>query len=181
MNTAGSSTDPLAAVRIKISACIQCGTCTGSCPNEFAMDVTPRYLWRQVLAGETREIFLSQTFLMCSSCYSCTLRCPRGLPLTEAMSDLKQIGLKLGFTNKTASAMFYRQFLKSIRRHGRVHEMEMMSAWFWAMKNPMLPLRFSSLGLRLMSRGKVSLMGSSGSKTDLSALFRRVAALEQGG
>ncbi len=178
MNTTNLTTDPLASIRAKLSACIQCGTCTGSCPNDFAMDVTPRYLWRQVLAGETRKIFLSQTFLMCSSCYCCTLRCPRGLPLTEAMSNLKQIGVQLGFTTKTPTALFYRQFLESVRRHGRVHEMEMMSGWFWAVKNPMLPLKFSSLGLKLMSKGKISLLGPSGNRINLSNLFRKVTELE---
>jgi len=34
--------DSLATIRNMVSACIQCGTCTGSCPNAFAMDLTPR-------------------------------------------------------------------------------------------------------------------------------------------
>ena len=47
----GKGGEGLAAVREMVQACIQCGTCTGSCPNEFAMDVTPRRLWRLVLTG----------------------------------------------------------------------------------------------------------------------------------
>ena len=81
----------LAPVQEMVRACIQCGTCSGSCPNEFAMDYTPRQLWRMVLMDQTEKIFQSKTFVLCSACYYCTLRCPRGLPLTEAMEALKQI------------------------------------------------------------------------------------------
>ena len=84
----------LGRVREMVSACMQCGSCTGSCPNEFAMDYTPRRIWRMVLMGEVDDIFKSKTFTLCSNCYMCTLRCPRGLPLTDAMSALKQIAFQ---------------------------------------------------------------------------------------
>ena len=87
--------DSLATIRDMVSACIQCGTCTGSCPNAFAMDLTPRQLWYNVLMGEKETIFQSKTFFLCSACYYCALRCPRGLPLTETMSALKQIAKAL--------------------------------------------------------------------------------------
>ena len=83
------SSDLLAAVQEKVLACMQCGTCSGSCANSFAMDLTPRQLWRLAQLGEKEEIFNSKTFYLCSACYYCTLRCPRGLPLTEAMGALK--------------------------------------------------------------------------------------------
>ncbi len=52
----------LAPVQEMLRACIQCGTCTGSCPNEFAMDHTPRKLWRMVLTDQAEEIFQTKTF-----------------------------------------------------------------------------------------------------------------------
>ena len=78
--------EDLARLRGMLQACIQCGTCTGSCPNAFAMDPTPRRMWRMLLMGREDDIFDSKTFYLCSACYSCTLRCPRGLELTAAMS-----------------------------------------------------------------------------------------------
>ncbi len=38
-------------LRGELGACMQCGTCTASCPNGFAMDVTPRQMWRMVQFG----------------------------------------------------------------------------------------------------------------------------------
>ena len=61
--------DDLAPIRDMVQACIQCGTCTGSCPNAFAMDRTPRQMWRLVLTDRQESIFSSQTFSLCSACY----------------------------------------------------------------------------------------------------------------
>ncbi|MCF8061025.1 MAG: 4Fe-4S dicluster domain-containing protein [Deltaproteobacteria bacterium] len=171
--------DILAAVRKLIQPCIQCGTCTGSCPNEFAMDCTPRMLWRLVLRGEVDEIFNSRTFALCSSCYSCTLRCPRQLPVTEAMAALKQVAARLCPDRYRSSTAFSKTFMDSVRRHGRVNEMEFMFFYFVSRKNPLLPFRFSPMGLRLMRRGKVkmSLPGLGGNDV-LAPLFRAVERLE---
>jgi len=170
--------DVLAPVRKMVQACIQCGTCTGSCPNEFAMDLTPRKMWRLVLMGQKEKIFQSKTFILCSACYCCTLRCPRGLPLTEAMAALKQIAVRENMSIYRRSTLFYEKFMESVRRHGRVREMEFMTLYFTALKNPFIPLQFAPLGMQLMSRGKVSLQLPSKGTAPLEPLFKKVRELE---
>lgn len=170
--------DTLAPIRKMINSCIQCGTCTGSCPNSFAMDLTPRQLWYNVLMGEKETIFHSKTFSLCSVCYYCTLRCPRGLPLTETMSALKQIAAKENLVPYKQSVRFYKSFMESVRRHGRVREMEFMTLYFLSMKNPFLPIKFAPLGMRLMSKGKVSLEIPSKGTGALETIFRKVQELE---
>ena len=172
--------DHLAPVRQMIQSCIQCGTCTGSCPNAFAMDLTPRQLWRHVMLGQPAVVFGSRTFTLCSSCYYCTLRCPRGLPLTDAMHALKRLGTRHRLTLHKASTAFYRQFMESVRRHGRVNELEFMTLYFANMKNPLLPLRYTSLGLRLIAKGKLSLRWPMRRKRPLEAIFRKAVELEEG-
>jgi heterodisulfide reductase subunit C len=164
--------DPLEKVREMVQACIQCGTCSSSCPNAFAMDMSPRMLWRLVLLGCTEDIFRSKTFSLCSACYLCSLRCPRGLALTDAMAQLKRIGAGRHSAVHRSSALFYDNFLKSVRRHGRVREMELMTLYFAQMKNPLLPFHFASLGLRLMRKGKISLQLPSAGSGKLEYLFR---------
>lgn len=171
--------DVLAPIQEMVRACIQCGTCTGSCPNEFAMDYTPRQLWRMVLMNQTKKIFQSKTFALCSACYYCTLRCPRGLPLTEAMEALKQIAARENLTQYKNSVQFYKKFIQSVRRHGRVNEMEFMTMYFACLKNPLTPLRFASLGLKLMSKGKVSMLPPIRQARPLESIFRKVEALEE--
>ena len=171
--------DSLATIRNMVSACIQCGTCTGSCPNAFAMDLTPRQLWYNVLMGEKETIFHSKTFFLCSVCYCCTLRCPRGLPLTETMSALKQIAAKENLGPYKKSVRFYKSFMESVRRHGRVREMEFMTLYFLSMKNPFMPLQFAPLGLKLLGKGKVSFEIPSKGSSALESIFRKVEELEQ--
>jgi heterodisulfide reductase subunit C2 len=174
-----ADTSPLAKVRNMVQACIQCGTCSGSCPNEFAMDVTPRRLWRMVLMGQEADIFQTQTFTLCSSCYYCTLRCPRGLPLTEAMAALKQMAARRGLRRYRKSTVFYQSFMQSVRRHGRVREMEFMAFYFARLKAPFLSLRFASLGLKLMRKGKLKFQIPSKGSGKLAGLFEKVEAMER--
>ena len=161
-----------------LRACVQCGTCSASCPNAFAMDLTPRRLWRMVLMGCGDAIFSSRSFALCSACYYCTLRCPRGLPITDAMATLKQVAARKDITRYRRSSLFYGTFMESVRRHGRVREMEFMSLFFTRMKNPLLPLEFASLGLKLIAKGKTKLQIPSQGTGKLEAIFRKVEEME---
>ncbi len=177
-STSPAASNPLSAISDKVNACIQCGTCSASCPNAFAMDFSPRHLWRLLQAGEVRAVLASRSFSLCSTCYSCTLRCPRGLPLTDIMSALKQVGARQHPMQDPSGVLFYRNFLESVRRHGRVREMEFMTLYFSAMKNPVLPFQFTSLGIRLLSRKKLPLELPSKGSRRLNALFCKVSELE---
>lgn len=167
-------------VKDLVSCCIQCGTCTGSCPWSGHMDMTPRRMWRLVLLAREDEIFTTQTFSLCSSCYMCTLRCPRGLPLTEAMGYLKRIAAKKGFRPYKTSTRFYESFMESVRRHGKVHETEFMGLYFLSMKNPLLPFRFMPLGIRLYRKKKIHLEipGTGKQERPLERIFQKVSELE---
>lgn len=169
--------DELSRIQEMVRACIQCGTCSASCPNEFAMDYTPRRLWRLVLLGQTEEIFSSRTFTLCSDCYCCTLRCPRGLPLTETMEALKQMASKECLHRYRSSLKFYECFIRSVRYHGRVNEIELMGLYFAALHNPLVPFKYAPLGIRLMLKGKVARFPTM-RRRPLEALFRKVAELE---
>jgi heterodisulfide reductase subunit D len=74
----------------KLATCLQCGTCSSSCPTYFAMDTPPRKLWRMVHLGLKDEIARSSTFWLCTACYSCTVRCPRGIPVSDSMRQIRE-------------------------------------------------------------------------------------------
>ena len=74
----------------KLSTCLQCGTCSSSCPTYFAMDVSPRKLWRMVSLGMKEEISKLSTFWLCTACNSCTVRCPRGIQVSESMRQVRE-------------------------------------------------------------------------------------------
>ncbi|THB78621.1 MAG: heterodisulfide reductase [Desulfobacteraceae bacterium] len=169
-----------------VQACIQCGTCSGSCPNTFAMDHTPRKLWRMVLGDQAQSVLASKTFILCSSCYTCTLRCPRGLPLTEAMARLVQLARKANPLLFKKSHAFYDAFLQSVKNHGRVNEAGFMTHYFFTMKDPLLPLKFTPLGVKLMRKGKVAMPAfnfglgrGSRPRGKMAAIFEKIRQMEQ--
>jgi len=165
-------------VKEMLKPCIQCGTCSASCPNAEFMDLTPRQMWRMVLMDQVESLYASHSFTMCSACYWCTLRCPRGLELTRAMGELKQVGARLKLEASKHSDLFYRLFLDNIRQYGRVREMELMGRYFWGLKNPITPISYAPLGLAMMRRGKIKpeLPGHGPGKLD--ALFEAAGKRE---
>ncbi|MGD9031906.1 MAG: 4Fe-4S dicluster domain-containing protein [Desulfobacteraceae bacterium] len=169
----------MADIQETVQACMQCGTCSGSCANSFAMDLTPRQVWRLAQLGEKEEIFNSTTFYLCSACYYCTLRCPRGLPLTDAMSALKRLAASEGIRKYKQSSNFYKTFMDTVRRYGRIREAEFMNRYFLSMMNPFLPLGFVSMGIKLMKKRKIPLeIPKLFGEGRFDRLFRKVEELE---
>jgi len=76
-----------------ITQCDQCGICSGSCPMVFEMDITPSQLIRMVQLGQ-EEVMESKAMWLCASCFTCTVRCPRGLDLSKVAEALRQLELR---------------------------------------------------------------------------------------
>jgi heterodisulfide reductase subunit C len=144
----------LAPAKEKLRTCIQCGTCTASCGSAYAMDYTPRQLWQMVKLGLVDEILSSKTLWLCSTCYACTLRCPRELPLTETIGTLKRLAMRAGIQKHKESRNFYRAFMDTIRRHGRTDEVELMVRYFFT-TNPLMAVDYVPLALTMLVKGKV--------------------------
>ena len=87
----------------KIKKCIQCGTCTGSCPVSYAMDISPRQLIALFRAGEMEAIMKSRTIWICASCYACTTRCPSGIKITDIIYALKRTAMGNKYSSPEAS------------------------------------------------------------------------------
>lgn len=176
---AGVKPAPFAEIQKMIQACMQCGSCSASCPNIMSMDITPRQIWRKVLLGRVEEVLNSRTYWLCSSCYTCTLRCPRGLPLTEAMQALKRLATHEKWPHAGSHSTFYVAFMDSVRKYSRVQETQMMMRYFWARKSPVLPLKYTPLGLKLMLKGKLHARPSKTSRgASLKSLFDSVRKME---
>ncbi len=166
-------------LREMVAACMQCGTCSASCPNVQSMDLPPRQLWRLLLLGLDKEALDGRNFWYCSSCYTCTLRCPRGLPLTEVMGGLKRLASLPENSRQRRNSAFYRAFMDNIRTWGRIQEADLMLHYFISMRDPALPLGFTPLGLKMLRKGKVHPPDST-QKGRLRAMFDKAAELEAG-
>lgn len=148
--------------RGKLFTCIQCGTCTASCPTAFAMDYNPRQLIRMIQLGLYEDVLHSKTFWMCTTCFSCTVRCPRGISITETFQELKRQAVYKGMEKKIDSARFYQTVMDVVRRTGRMHETETMARWMLKPEvlkaDPLRVFGFAPLGLALLRKGKMPLI-----------------------
>ncbi len=165
-------------VQEMVQSCIQCGTCSGSCLAATVMEHTPRRVWRLVQLGCRDEVLNSQSFVYCASCYYCTLRCPRGLPLTQAMAKLKEIAVKARVKKHKPGLAFYQYFVNSICSHGRVNEVELMTNYLISTKNPITSLKYFPLGMKLMCKGKLSVGNAFKNEGVLDDLFRKIKQVE---
>ncbi|MFC1910343.1 4Fe-4S dicluster domain-containing protein [Chloroflexota bacterium] len=145
----------------KVSNCFQCGKCTLGCPLAFAMDIYPHKVIHLLQYGQADEILRSDTIWVCASCETCTTRCPNGIDIAHIMDSLRQLSQKQGIKAAQPSVpIFHSAFLKSIKRHGRVHELEM--ALTYSIQNTGLlgPLKMTSYGLAMFLKGKVKIFPS---------------------
>ncbi len=127
----------------------------------------PNQIVRFLQLGRIEKGLKSSTIWECISCQTCTSRCPQSVDCAGIMDALRQKAFEQGvtITRQMRTVQFYRSFLNNIRRYGRVRELELvglykMAAFSRDLNVPLL-LKDSSLGPRLMQKGKLHLLGES--------------------
>jgi len=108
-----------------VKMCMQCGVCSGSCPLGPHWAHPPQEIFMMIRAGKREEVLSSDSMWMCTSCYNCIARCPRGLPITHIMHGLAVYAKRLGLVpKKQPTAEFGDIFWKSLASNGRVNELK---------------------------------------------------------
>lgn len=115
----------------EIKMCMQCGVCAASCPLSAQMDHPPRQIFAMIRAGKREKVLGSQSIMLCTSCYTCKVRCPRKVPVVDVMHGLAHYALKKGFVPRKDTAAFGREFWKQIYRIGRIDEKDLSRRYFF--------------------------------------------------
>ena len=140
-----------------IRLCIQCGTCTASCPNADRMEHTPAQLIAMVRADMRNEVLSSNAMWYCLSCYLCTVRCPRGIKQTDLMHALDCLAVREGLSSKrTYTPTMYRSFSDFVYSLGSLSEVGFM-AWFYLLTNPLRAFRMLPVVLDLIRHGRLNI------------------------
>lgn len=137
--------------------CIQCGTCSGTCPVAIYMDYTPRRLIAMAREGLKKDVLSSFTVWLCSSCYACTVRCPQNIKITDIMYAFKRKAIEdRYYPNKFPTPVLAKEFFSAARKNGRISDVSL--AIKLVMKtNPFKGLSMMGLGLNLMKTGRFHL------------------------
>ena len=129
----------------RLPSCIQCGTCSGTCPLSIYMDYTPRRIIQLVREGFRDEALSCQTIWLCASCYSCGAHCPQQIKITDQM-----------YPPRFPAPVLSQEFFKMVRSRGRSSETWLILRL--ALKsNPLILLTMMRTGWELFRTGRMSL------------------------
>jgi len=74
----------------QLNICIQCGTCTGGCPVKFRSPLNMRRLVREThLTDNFSSIAKRAELWACTTCSTCSLRCPSGVKNVELIMGIR--------------------------------------------------------------------------------------------
>lgn len=138
------------------------------------MPEPPRKVIAHVLAGDRDRALASESIWYCASCFSCAVRCPQGISVTDVMYALRSMAAP---AHKSVSIAFYKAFTDGVTATGRTHEAGLaMTAGF--ARGPRAMMGLAPMGLGLMRKGRMHLKKPSpiSGADELAALARAVAA-----
>jgi len=137
----------------EVLECIQCGTCSASCPTAGLMNPSIRRLIKLCLEGKKDEALHNDTIWLCTSCLLCTVRCPRGIRPKAVVSALKDIASRE--EKKSKDAHYEELFVKQIAEYGRIAELPLTAEFL--LLYPQGMVQSMQMGLELAPRGKIGI------------------------
>ena len=141
----------------RIRECIHCGVCSASCPLARWMDYSPRRIMHLAREGFKNDVLESHALWLCTSCYECTVRCPREIPVTEVMYALKARAIAGGsYPRRFPVPVLARAFARMVRREGRISEGR-LAMWLMLKTSLKRLLGMSRLAPRLLRTGRLAL------------------------
>ncbi|MCL2890399.1 MAG: CoB--CoM heterodisulfide reductase subunit C [Methanomassiliicoccaceae archaeon] len=79
-----------------LNMCFQCGTCTASCPSGRVTAYRTRKLIRAAQLGLRAETVDSDDVWQCTTCYTCSERCPRDVQIVDVVIAIRNIAVADG-------------------------------------------------------------------------------------
>lgn len=145
----------------EIKMCMQCGVCAASCPLSTEMDYPPRQVFTLIRAGKREEVLNCNSIMLCTSCYTCKVRCPRKIPVVDVMHGLAHYALKQGFVPRRRPAVFGREFWAQVYKLGRIDEKDLPRRYFFSeglVAGVKGTLDFMDVGLRMLLHKRMKLL-----------------------
>ena len=128
------------------------------------MDLYPDRIIRLSLLGQEDQVLGSRTIWVCSSCETCTTRCPNDIDIAGVMDWLKEESIKRGYsTQQPRVTRFHQTFLDAIRLGGGRLQEGLLLGLYTMRTGPVARLKSGELlkdmrlGLALSKRGRLKL------------------------
>ena len=161
-----------------VSACLQCHKCSTGCPIGPEMELLPSQVMRLIHYGQEAELLKSPAIWLCASCEACTTRCPMGIDIARVMDTLRMMAVERKVAVPDARGkQFNDSFLRSVRRHGRVYELGMLTAYKIRCRDLFADMDKAPM---MLAKKKLSLLPSrSGSSGEVRKVYKRAEEEEK--
>ncbi len=156
-----------------IGCCIQCGKCTAGCPVAEDVPFMPNQVIQLIRMNDLETLLAAPTFWYCSSCQTCSTRCPLDIDIAAVMNTLRLLVIDQGHTPaETDVATVNKVFMRSLNAHGRVFELGVVMN-----KNIRTghPFRDAGLGPAMFAKGKISIRPHNIEKKNRKRIRRMIA------
>ncbi|MCC7550726.1 MAG: CoB--CoM heterodisulfide reductase subunit C [Methanobacterium sp.] len=80
-----------------VAICFQCGTCTGACPSGRRTPYRIRGVVRRAVMGLKEDVISDDSLWMCTTCYECQERCPRGIKIVDVVKTIRNQAAHAGY------------------------------------------------------------------------------------
>ena len=109
-------------------SCYQCAKCSSGCPVSSGADLKPHEVVRMVQMDQRQAVLASRFIWECTSCQTCTTRCPQKVDLAAINDALRAMSREAkAVAASTVVPVFNDIFLNLVRKRGRVYEMGLMA------------------------------------------------------
>jgi len=141
-----------------LKTCIQCGTCSGTCPVVDFMDQPPRRIIGMINADLKDEVLSCNTYWFCASCYHCTVRCPAKIDIAEVMYAVKRYSIWFKtYSDDLVGPTFSETFVKTIIRSGRSYEPILAPTYMFSME-PKEFVQEAFTATKMMLKGRIPVL-----------------------
>ena len=107
---------------INLYTCIQCGTCSGSCPGGKVTAYRTRMIIRNALVGLKSKVLSSDEIWLCTTCRICASRCPRGIDVTKAILTIRNMAVDAGYALKAHKILATQAMMTGCALGGNLNE-----------------------------------------------------------
>ncbi len=120
------------------------------------MDHTPREIFALIEAGNREDVLRSNTPWYCVSCYYCTVRCPKEIPITDLMYTLKRMAIKEKLFDDDAGADWSESFIGFVESYGRSFELGLATRYHLT-HQPLRKINLGSFALNMFSKDRLAI------------------------
>jgi quinone-modifying oxidoreductase subunit QmoC len=162
-----------------LQTCMQCGSCGGSCPSGPDMDHTPRRIFAMLDAGMKDEVLRSNTPWFCVSCYYCTVRCPKEIPITDIMYTIKRKAVQAKLYDNSDAPDFSESFIGYVENYGRSFEFGLATRYHLT-HSPLKKFGLGPFALSMLVKNRLALRPERIEGIDqLRAILNKAKTLEE--